>query len=170
MSSRSWQSCLRQTLNRLQNPDRPTRIAIVGIGHELRGDDSIGIAIVRRLRRRAHRDPWLLVVDGGCAPENCTSLLRRFKPDLVLLIDAAWMDSLPGTVRWIDWQATGGISASTHTLPLQILSAYLISEFQCEVALIGIQPANTAIGTPLSAEVQQAGIKIVKSLQLALQQ
>ncbi len=97
-----------------------------------------------------------LVIDAGSAPENSTGLLRRLRPDLVLLIDAAEMGETPGCVRYLSWQDAIGLSASTHTLPLSVLAQYLTAEFGCQVALIGIQPARTAIGEPLSPAVEQA--------------
>ena len=108
------------------------------------------------------------MIDAGTAPENHTSSLRRFGPDLVLLIDAAQMDEAPGAVRWLDWRDTSGLSASTHTLPPYVLAQYLTCELGCELALIGIQPADTRIGAPLSPAAQQAVAAVVQALAEAL--
>jgi hydrogenase maturation protease HycI len=130
------------------------------MGHELRGDDAAGVVVARTLRSCLPRSSGFressafIVIDAGPAVENCTGLLRRFGPDLVLLIDAAQMDEAPGAVRWLAWQETDGLSASTHTLPPRVLAQYLTSEFGCEVALLGIQPADTTMGAPLSPTVQ----------------
>ncbi len=105
-----------------------------------------------------------LVIDAGPAVENCTGLLRRFGPDLVLLIDAAQMDEAPGAVRWLSWEETDGLSASTHTLPPRVLAQYLTSELGCEVALLGIQPADTTIGAPLSPTAQAAVQSVTQAL------
>ena len=40
-------------------------------------------------------------MEAGPAPENFTGPLRRFRPDLVLLVDAAQMDAEPGTIGWL---------------------------------------------------------------------
>jgi hydrogenase 3 maturation protease len=156
MSSEFWQVSLSQTLQRLQTPDRLPRIAIVGIGHELRGDDAAGVVLVRALRSRVAAHERLLVIDAGPVPENVSGSLRRFKPALVLLIDAAHMDAEPGSTRWLAWQAATGISASTHSLPIHVLAAYLEAELGCEVALLGIQPAHTSFGAPLSLAVEHS--------------
>lgn len=139
-----------------------SRVAVVGIGHELRGDDAAGVAVARKLQPVAHER--LLVVEGGHAPENQTGLLRRFSPDLVLLVDAAQMNEAPGTVRWLAWEESVGLSASTHTLPPYMLAQYLVHELGCEVVLVGIQPGQTALEHPLSAAVGAA----VAALALAL--
>jgi hydrogenase maturation protease HycI len=142
-------------------------VAIVGIGSELRGDDAAGVRVAQALQLavEADRDPPLLIIDAGVAPENFTGTLRRFDPDLVLLIDAAQMNEVPGTIRWIDWQETSGLSASTHTLPPYLLVQYLVSELNCTVALIGIQPQDNEFGAPLSLEVQQAVDEITRTLE-----
>jgi hydrogenase maturation protease HycI len=137
-------------MRRLQPPDRHFRAAIVGVGHELRGDDAAGLFVARALIPTARNYDWLTVIEAGPAPENCTGSLRRFCPDLVVLVDAAQMDLDPGGVRWLSWKDTGGISASTHSLPLHLVACYLHNELGCEVALIGIQPGSTEFGGNLS--------------------
>ena len=175
MSKLSWSDSLNQKLTSLSKPDRALRVAIVGIGHELRGDDAAGINVARALQstvgairpgtvRQDKCELPLLIIDAGAAPENFTGQLRRFDPDLVLLIDAAQLDEAPGTIRWLDWQETSGLSASTHTLPPHVLAEYLVNELDCEVALIGIQPQGNEFDAPLSPPVQQAVDEIVRTL------
>jgi hydrogenase 3 maturation protease len=100
--------------------------------------------------------PALLLLDAGSAPENQTGPLRRFAPDLVVLVDAARMDEPPGTVRWLPWEDTVGLPGSTHTLPASLLARYLTAELGCAVALLGIQPLYTDLGRPMSSPVAQA--------------
>ncbi len=109
-------------------------------------------------------DEQVLVIEAGPAPENFTSVLRRFKPDLVLLVDSALMEEAPGTVRWLNWQETEGISASTHTLPLHIFASFLIAELGCAMALLGVQPEQTYADAPLTPRVQAAAEDIVGAL------
>ena len=168
MPKPAWLNQLEQTLARLRRPDRPPRIAIVGIGHTLRGDDAAGVVAARALRRFGLNSQHLLVIDAGPAPENYSGPLRHFGPDLVLLIDAAQMDAPPGMVRWVDWRSASGLSGSTHTLPCAIVSQYLVAELGCEVALLGIQPASTDVGEPLSSAVRRSVRMLVQRLGEAL--
>src|SRR5512139_263168 len=124
----------------LSFPPRPARVAILGVGNELNGDDGAGVRVVRELAARLPAAPGVLLIEAGVAPENFTGPLRRFRPDLVLEIDAAHLDREPGATSWVDWREADGLSASTHTLPPSVLAAYLTSELGCEVALVGIQP------------------------------
>jgi hydrogenase 3 maturation protease len=164
MSERCWQATFRQTLARLATPDHRPRIALVGVGQELCGDDGAGIAVARRLMDSSPVVPDLLVLDAGPAPENTSGALRQFRPDLVLLVDAAAMGVSPGSVRWLDWRQTVGIRASTHTLPLHILSSYLTAELGCEVALLGIQPASLSGEDRLSTPVEAAVDSIARAI------
>jgi hydrogenase 3 maturation protease len=166
MSSRSWQNDVRQALRRVQPPDRPLRLAVVGLGHELRGDDVAGLLVARRLRAGS-LPQTCLVLDAGSVPESCTGPLRRFHPDLVVLVDAAYLEAPPGTVRWLDdWRADGP-GMSTHTLPLSVLADYVRRELACPVALLAIQPAATDFDVPISTAVHRAVLEIARGLRAA---
>ena len=148
--------------NGLGRHNSAPRLAVVGIGNELRGDDAAGIAAERALQHLADKQlnaaghAQLLFLDAGLAPENFTGPLRRFAPDLVFLVDAVQMDEEPGTVRCLAWQDTVGFSASTHTLPPYFLANFLARDLGCEICLIGIQPADNSFRIGLSPEVTQA--------------
>lgn len=172
MSRPSWQNLLRQKLASYPHPS----IAVLGIGNELRGDDAAGVIVARELQscvgatlvgRPMGQAPGqapglpLQIIEAGAAPEAFTGQLRRFDPDLILMIDAAHMDQPPGTIRWIEWQATIGLSASTHTLPLNVIAQYLVTELSCDVAVIGLQPCANAFDTPLSPAVRHAVEEVV---------
>ncbi|PID85350.1 MAG: hypothetical protein CSB13_08495 [Chloroflexi bacterium] len=168
-----WQNLLLQTLSRLcqDNAGRwPIRVALVGIGNEMRGDDMAGIVVIRSLvdAFSPTSPPHVLLVEAAHAPENHTGPIRKFSPDLTILIDMAQMDEPPGTVRWLPWQETTGISASTHTMPPYMLAQYLTAVTPTEVALIGIQPLHTNLGEPLSRVMETAVNEVSSSLKTIL--
>lgn len=178
MSKPSWTTKLKQVLLSIQefraNYDRAARIVLLGVGHELRGDDAVGVLIARELSDKLPpNDDWL-IVDAGPMPENHTGALRRFDPDVVILIDAALMNQEPGTVDWIDWHAITGMSSSTHTLPLHVFARYVQDEFACEVIVIGIQPTSNVMFATLSEPVQTAAqtvvVGITESLSASVEQ
>lgn len=160
----SWKASLSQILTQ-QRAD--ARIAIVGIGNTLRSDDAAGILIARRLMEsRFLRDlDSVTVIDAGHAPENSTAQLRRFAPDIVLLVDAADMGEQPGIIRLIEMEEIEGLSASTHSLPLSMLSRYLNWELKCEVILLGIQPESIDVGEMVSNSVLQSVDLAVNAVQ-----
>lgn len=161
MSNKSWQERLRADLQLLSKSDSAPRLAVMGIGHELCGDDAVGMQIAGMLRS-LHLDPErILAVEAGPAPENFTGVFRRFKPDLILMIDAALLNEEPGSVRWLDWKQADGFSASTHTLPIHLVASYLSMELNCNVELIGIQPEQTFVDAPLTPRVRKAAEEVV---------
>lgn len=172
MSRPSWQDSFLAKRNALASAqDKPIealRVAILGIGSELRGDDAAGVLVARALAPRYAGSDTILILDTGGAPENHTGPVRRFAPDLVLLVDAAQMNTPPGSIQWLDWQDTIGLSASTHTMPPYMLAKYLHAALGCEIALLGIQAQNNALNAPLSPEVQEAVQTIVNTLILLL--
>ena len=140
------------------------RTAVLGIGHELRGDDAAGLEVARRLKVRMAGYPDWLVLETGPVPENFSGPLRRFSPDIVILVDAALLDEPPGSLRLVDWREAGGFPSSTHSLPLATLAGFLASELGCEVRLLGIQPGDDSLGAPLSPAVEQGVEKAVELL------
>ncbi len=167
MSNSSWKEQLNQALTTAPDsgtPIEPVRLAIMGVGNELNGDDAAGVAVVRALQPALAGQPRLLLIEAGPAPENFTGPLRRFAPNLVLIVDAANMGGEPGSVRWIEWQDTDGLSASTHSLPPSVLATYLIHEIGCRVALLGIQAQQVEFGEPISAAVQRAVREVAQGL------
>jgi hydrogenase 3 maturation protease len=131
-------------------------ISVVGMGQELRGDDGLGPCVARRLQDMVGASESALVLDAGPAPENLTGVIRRFGPDLVILVDAAQMDEIPGRIHLFDFDDCTGLTASTHSLPPSVVAEYLSRQVGCDVMLLGIQPDETSIGSPLSEAARES--------------
>lgn len=108
------------------------------------------------------------MIEGGPAPENFTGPLRRFQPDLTLLVDSAAMDAVPGTAEWLEWGQIEGLSASTHTLPPTVLAAFLVQELGCRVGMIGIQPERVEFDQPVTSAVKAAVKEVTAELERLL--
>lgn len=161
-----WKGKLQDTL------DTSRAAAFVGIGHELRGDDAAGLLVVKRLQETVQPATavdrpgrkLLLFLEAGPLPESVSGRLRRFKPDLVLFIDAADMGCAPGAIDWIDPQKAVGFSAGTHAFPLCDFSEYLAREMGCKIFFLGIQPENLEFDAPISPPVQSAIEELVQEI------
>ena len=140
------------------------RVSFLGIGNELNGDDAAGVWLARRLISLIPQSEKLLILDCGQVPENAVGALRRFKPNLVVLLDAADFGGTPGEIRWIDPQDTSGFSASSHSLPFSVLAGYLTREFKCDVGLIGIQPSTLEFDAGISSPVKNVLGSLLKDL------
>ncbi|MDF1500123.1 MAG: hydrogenase maturation protease [Anaerolineales bacterium] len=165
-----WQQQILQRLEALRAQKGTLRIAVLGIGNELYGDDALGVEIARSLIASGLSDRVnYLVIVGGPAPENHCSTLRRFKPDLVILIDAASMNLRAGSVRWLD--ADELLAAPRHlwTTSLHLLIRYIQAELKSEVGLIGIQPEQVKWDVRsqfMSDRIQMISAEIVAAMSL----
>lgn len=147
------------------------RIAIVGIGSELRGDDAAGVTLVRKLRslfRGKTKYSRLKVFIGANTPENLTGQIRKFCPTHLLIIDAAHMGSRPGEIKFIDPQDLDIISCSTHSLPIKVTLGYLLEYLVFQVIIIGIEPRNIDFGLSLSKEVAQSVEAVFEAIKEAV--
>jgi hydrogenase 3 maturation protease len=148
------------------DPPRSGPVVVLGVGSDLRSDDGAGPAVARAVAEMG-RD-GLVGIPAGPAPENATAAVRALAPSHVIIVDAADMDTPPGTVRLLDAADAGGASFATHGLPLSVLADYLRSEIGCAVHLVGIQPATLAFGETLSPVVGAAVRLTVEEIARAL--
>lgn len=122
----------------------------------MRGDDAAGPAVVQRLIRDFPPDEHILLIDAGHAPENILGVILRFRPEIVIFIDAIWMGEAPGNITMLaasDAEESGG---STHTVSLTMLSTYINSQTRAPVYILGIQPARVDFGKGITSPVAEA--------------
>ena len=164
----SWKEVLLQKLSPSKRDKRlaPPRVCILGVGSDLRGDDSAGLMVARTLLQclPPNEESNILVIEGGPAPENYTGKIRAFQPNLVLIVDAANITEAPGTIQWIPLDSIDGMSASSHSLPLSVLAHFLTLELGCDVAILGIQPEQNGIGAEVSPLVSAAIDRTVSAI------
>jgi hydrogenase 3 maturation protease len=131
------------------------RVAVVGIGDELNVHDRLGMLAAKEVE--GLHLPNVRVVFGGTVPESVTGPVRRYKPDAILLLDAADMGARPGTVALVESTKIRARLLSTHALPLSVVMEFLENDTGAGVSLIGIQPDLQAQGfAPAGSE--QAGL------------
>lgn len=143
-----------------------SKVVLLGVGSELRGDDSVGILVVNEL---AHTPiPQLTVLDGGTAPENLTGEIKRLKPSHLVVVDAAELNELPGVVKLVPIEEVSGYTFSTHALPLKIMVNYLHQDLDCIVIVIAVQPGKIDFGALVSFEVKAAAKEVASAIKFAL--
>lgn len=156
-----------------------TRVAVVGVGQELEGDDGAGMAVARLFRRLWRgkgaapgrvRRPVATTILAGVAPENATLALRRFHPTHTLFIDAADLGLPPGQWRVIGLEEIGGVTFSTHMLPLPMLARFIGADLGCRVVVVGIQPQRLTYGEGLTAPVKRGAAELAAALADTLRQ
>lgn len=131
------------------------RVAVVGIGDELNVHDRLGMMAAREID--GLHLPGLRVFLAGAVPESVTGPIRRYRPDHILLLDAADMGARPGAVAIVQPNEIQARLLSTHALPLSVVMEFLEKETRAQVNLIGIQPDMKAQGFA-PAGPEQAGL------------
>jgi len=147
--------------------DRPT-ILVLGVGNAMKGDDGVGPYVAERLSASlrpasAHGVVCLRAIDCGTTPENHTSVVRRLRPDLLVIVDAADMGLAPGDCRIIPPERAGALGLSTHSMPLSLFVSYA-SDLAGRIVLVGVQPRTMALGVRMCREVLAAGDALVEVL------
>ncbi|NLL62171.1 MAG: hydrogenase maturation peptidase HycI [Candidatus Atribacteria bacterium] len=132
---------------------------LLGIGNSLRTDDGAGSFVAQHFQHHNWR-----VIDGQTAPENYASVIKKFRPDLLIIIDAVEMNLRAGTIRLIPLEKIASFQFSTHYLPLSYLVEY-VAPYCSNIILIGIQPLSTELGENLSEPVLKACYLLIDLLQ-----
>ena len=156
--------------NRLAPPDRlrrllartrrrGARLLVIGIGNEILGDDAVGHLIAEELAPLS-RDGFL-ACGVGVAVENAGTLVRRHRPDVALLVDAA---TGTGRLPWafLPVLRLDTFCHSTHSVPLPLLvGAWRADNPALQAFFIGVAPGSNELGAPLTHRVAGARAEIV---------
>jgi len=157
---------LRKTLrNRLSDAGR---IAVLGIGSDLRADDVSGMLacnyLKAKLSKRKRRVP-VNIFFGETAPENLTGEIKRFKPTHLVIVDTIDAGKRSGSIYIFKPEDVGdGTSFSTHKMPAKILIDYLVNSCGCKATVIGIQPKTVEFGKSVSKSVRSSAEKVAGML------
>lgn len=139
------------------------KVVIAGIGNPIRSDDFVGVKIIQDLQGKLPENVCL--IECETVPESFMDEIVQLKPSHVLLIDAAMMGLKPGEIRLFDAEKVTDFPAiSTHMLPLRVFCEYITQLAKAKIALLLIEPCNTAFGEDLTPEVQEAATKITAFL------
>ena len=128
------------------------RVVVLGVGNPMRGDDGVGACLADRLQGRVKAT----VVNAGDVPENYLGPVAADQPEVVVIVDAAELGTAPGEIAIIEANELAKTTLSTHNVSLSLFIEVLRSEVQADVFLLGVQPASTAFGAPLSPAIVTA--------------
>ena len=128
----------------------------------MRGDDSVGVEIVKLLKGRVPRNVKLL--ECQTVPENFMREIRWFNPTHVLIIDATQLGAEPGEARLVAPDEILGMALSTHQIPLSILAEVIENSVNAKVIILGVQPKSIEFREELTPELQEASERIANIL------
>jgi hydrogenase 3 maturation protease len=136
------------------------KVAVLGVGSELRGDDIAGMVAAEIILKAGNKKIGVFL--GATAPENLTGEIKKFEPSHLFIIDAADTASKPGTISLISPDIVGGISFSTHMMPLKIMVDYMFQSIKCKTMIIGIQPGVLKFGSSPSKAAMDSAREVAK--------
>lgn len=162
-STIDWQT----NLGRLLESSSEECVALIGIGHPLRGDDYVGSYVLKELvklkvkfkRQNVH------LFDAEDNVESIITEVIDSNPKHVIFIDSCEMNVEPGEVHLIPISGTSYPFFTTHGIPLKLLCERMLP--QCEAWVLGVQPKQVEFSDTMSPEVSRAGIlisRIVKEI------
>ncbi len=131
---------------------------LMGVGNSLRGDDGIGCYIAKNFR-----DKNWISLNCGTVPENFTSIIRRNKPEKLVIVDASDMGLKQGEFRIVSEEKIENVSISTHQMPLSFLINYL-SNSAGKILFIGVQPKTIKDSEEITDELKKIADKIMSVL------
>lgn len=134
-------------------------IHVWGIGNDIMGDDGVGIFVAKMLRRLSPSSIKVRICES--VPENFISKSTMKDIRKLVIVDAAQMSLPPGSMRRISPIEPQSF-ISTHGLSFLRLLNHSAKE--CELIIIGIQPAMTGFSTKLSPSVRRAARELVKMM------
>jgi hydrogenase maturation protease HycI len=144
-----------------------SRVVVLGVGSEFRGDDALGLLVVRGLAERMQRGGARVpvhLIETETAPENFTGEVRRLGPSHVLVVDAADFHAEAGSVGLIEPERAGGLNFCTHALGVGLVSLFLRGEAGCDVVILGVQPLSLGFGSPVSEAVAGSVAFLVEAI------
>lgn len=143
------------------------RVSVLGIGSPIRQDDAVGLLIIDILENSKLGDTLLIKTET--VPESYTGTIRDFNPTHVIMIDAADFGGKAGESRIIPINLIGGVTISTHSLPLHIFADFIRKSIHAKVALIGIQVINIDYGEGLTPDVEKGAYQVAELLKKILE-
>jgi hydrogenase maturation protease len=136
------------------------RVAIIGIGNVLAGDDAVGPHVVRVVEARYELPDSVQVIDAGTPGYDLTAFLAGM--DAAVLVDAVKAKGAPGEVRTFDKAALLEkkpiLALSPHEPGVReaLLNADFMGVTPATVRLVGVIPGRVETGIGLSDAVRAA--------------
>jgi hydrogenase maturation protease len=136
------------------------RIAVIGIGNVLTGDDAVGPHVIALLEARYRLPPEVRVLDAGTPGYDLTSFIADV--DALVLVDSVRARGAPGELRAFDEGAllekAPVLALSPHEPGVReaLLHARFLGVAPRTVRLVGVIPASVETGIGLSQPVREA--------------
>jgi hydrogenase maturation protease len=137
----------------------PERIAVIGLGNPIMGDDGFGLAVLARLRDEWSFGPHVELVDGGTWGLSLLPVLEA--ADHVLLLDAIRIGVKPGAVVLLrNEEVPRRLSTKLSPHQIDVREILAIAELRGslprELIALGAEPGAVDLRDGLSPELETA--------------
>ncbi len=153
------------------------KIAVIGIGQAMKGDDAAGLEAVRHWRqafRETASRPEVSVEASGLPGLNLLDLLTEV--DAAILVDAVRSSAPAGTIHCLEpdqLAAFTGAAQSAHgwgvAETLALAEELKLPARSVKVRIIGIEAGQMELGAGLSRQVESAMPDICAAIEKTLQ-
>jgi hydrogenase maturation protease len=147
---------------------------IIGVGNDDRGDDAVGLSVVRRLRGARAGNPSAaaaLVAVIEASGEGAALIEAWRSANIVILIDAVHSGAMPGTIYRFEAHdrpiPTHSCRSSTHAFGVSeaIELARALGQLPACLIVYGIEGRSFEVGDGLSSEAESAAWEVLERLQ-----
>ncbi len=134
-------------------------VVVLGLGNPLMADEGIGVYLVERLLESADKYSAVDFVDAGTGGLSILYQIEERRKAIV--IDCAFMDEPPGTIRRFTPEEVQSVKVLAHQSLheadlMQILAlARQLGQAPDEVVIFGIQPERVEPGLGLSRTLME---------------
>jgi hydrogenase maturation protease len=146
------------------------KIAVLGLGNVLQGDDALGPYLVEVLSATYEFPPGVSVIDAGTPGLDLTPYIAGL--DALIVVDAVRASGDPGELRayrraeLLETPPPQRLSPHDPGLKACLLTLELVGQSPPEVLLVGLIPDAMATSTGLSAPVRD-GLPAVEAAVIA---
>ncbi len=133
------------------------RIAVLGVGNILLGDEGVGVRVVERLERDYRFPPGVSLIDGGTSGMEMLEDLEGL--DKLIMVDAVRAGLAPATpLKLVGNQVPVFFKTklSPHQVGLSdvLATLALTGNAPGEAVIVGIEPVSLELSLALSPEVE----------------
>jgi hydrogenase maturation protease len=132
------------------------RIAIIGVGNQIMGDEGAGIETLRVLRQMGCPE-GVELIEAGTAFFSIVSDLKDFEK--LIIVDVVRGGKPPGTVYRFEMEDVkgGDILVSLHDIGVidSLKMESLVGKIPKEIVFFGIEPQKVELSTHLSEQINK---------------
>ena len=127
-------------------------VLVLCIGNRDRGDDGAGPRFASMIKGESPHK----VIDAGRTPENYTGLIKRLRPETIIIVDTVQFEGRAGEIRLFSGEDLRSGKISTHDVSPKLVIEYLKSSTNAKIYVLGIKPKSNRFGEGVSKEVDES--------------